>query len=260
MNQLLSSIDATILDGDGVLWLADQPLVDLNRLFINFSDRNIKFVLATNSATGTVDELLNKLQKMGARLEPWQIITSGMATGFLLKQKFPKGGPIHIMGSPALIDTLKDYGFYNSEDNPQAVVAGLDRKLSYEKIENTVSWIHKGLPFYGTNPDATYPTPRGLEPGAGACIAPVEIASGVKPTIAGKPSPYLFSAAMERLKSIPQKTLVIGDRLNTDILGGARAGCKTVLVLTGISREKDLVNWSPQPDKVIKNVMDLFPT
>ncbi len=258
LNKIVPFPKAAILDMDGVLWRAEQPLCDLPQLFNNFANEKISVALASNNATETIDQFLNKFQVFGVTLEPWQIISSAMATGFLLKQIFQNGGPIFILGSPALSATLLGYGFFHSEKEPMAIVAGMDRELTYEKILKAANWVRKGLPFYGTNPDLTYPTPEGFAPGAGACIAAIEAASGKKAIMAGKPNPYLFDVAMQRLKSSPQKTLVIGDRLETDILGGYRAGCRTALVLSGVSQRKDLTTWEPKPDLVIDNIMDLF--
>lgn len=238
LENIIPSPEAAILDMDGVLWCSDLPLCDLPQLFKYFANEKIRVAMASNNATATIDQFLNKFQTMGVSLEPWQIISSAMATGFLLKQYFPNGGPIFILGSPALIATLKEDGFLHSVTEPMAVVAGMDRELTYEKLLKAANWVRNGLPFFGTNPDLTYPTPDGFAPGAGACIAAVEAASGRKAVMAGKPNPYLFDVAIQRLKSSPQKTLVIGDRLETDILGGHRAGCKTVLVLSGVSQKK----------------------
>ena len=118
--------------------------------------------------------------------------------------------------------------------------------------------IQKGLPFYFTNPDPNYPTPEGFHPGAGAFLAALESASGVKAKLAGKPLPYVFEVCLDRLGTSPQETLVVGDRLSTDIQGGQATGCKTAMVLTGINSRADLENWSPQPDLVIDDVSGLF--
>lgn len=251
-------IQGAILDMDGVLWRANEPICDLSILFKNFKEHGIKVVLASNNATFTSDEFLNKLRSMGAELETWQIVSSAMATVFLLKKHFSSGGPIFMVGSPSLIDHLQKNGFYHSEENPLAVIVSMDRDFSYRKMKMAADFVRKGLLFFGTNPDLTYPTPDGLDPGAGACIAAVEAASGKKAVMAGKPNPYLFEVAIERLGTPPENTLVVGDRLETDILGGHRAGCKTLLVLSGVAHVKDLENWSPKPDLVLNNIMELF--
>lgn len=251
-------LEGAILDMDGVLWRANEPICDLSVLFNNFKNHGIKVVLASNNATFNSNEFLNKLRSMGAELEEWQVISSAMATVFLLKKYFSSGGPVFIVGSPSLIEHLQRNGFYHSEDNPLAVIVSMDRDFSYQKMKKAADFVRQGLLFFGTNPDLTYPTPDGLAPGAGACIAAVEAASGKKAVMAGKPNPYLFEVAIERLGTDPEKTLVVGDRLETDILGGYRAGCKTLLVLSGVAQLNDLENWSPKPDLVLNNIMELF--
>ncbi len=252
------NIKAAILDMDGVLWKRKIPLVDLPALFSNFKKLNINVMFATNNGTSTVGQYVNKFSEFGVQIEAWQIVTSAMATGFLMQKDFPKGGPVFISGSQALIDTLKEYGFYHSEEEPVAVAAGLLWDFGYESVKDASLMIQKGLPFYFTNPDPTYPTPTGFHPGAGTVLAALETASGIKAKIAGKPMPFVFEYCLEKLGVNPQETLVIGDRLTTDIQGGQASGCKTALVLTGINSEADLESWSPKPDLVIDNVSSLF--
>lgn len=259
LQNIIPSPTAAIIDMDGVLWLADQPLCDLNVLFNKFQAKNIKITFATNNATKTTEEYVSKFNKLGTCINHEQIVSSAMATADLLKSNFPSGTPIHIMGSPALVSELAANGFHHTETNPQVVVVGMDRELTYQKLNSTAGLVRAGLPFYGTNPDVTYPTPDGLEPGAGACIAAVESSSGVKAIMAGKPNPFLFITAMQRMNATPENTLVIGDRYETDIIGGSRAGCKTALVLSGISTKSDIDNWNPKPDLVLTNIIDLFP-
>ena len=251
-------IKAVILDMDGVLWRKDMPLCNLPKLFHLFKDNKIDCLMATNNGLRTVDQYISKFNDFGVQVEPWQIITSAVATGALLTKYFPKGGPIYIMGAQALHDTLKEFGFYHSENEPQAVAAGLTLDFSYEMIKNTSLIIQKGIPFFFTNPDPTYPSQEGNIPGAGTVLAALETASGVKARLAGKPLPFSFNVGMERLKSTPRETLVIGDRLTTDIKGGQDAGCFTALTLTGVSSMDDYKQWTPKPNLLLDNIMDLF--
>jgi len=253
-----SVIKAAILDMDGVLWRSQTPLCDLPELFANFDKHSISVVLATNNGTNTITQYVDKLKGYGVSVDPHQVVTSTMAVSYLVKKHFPEGGPVFISGSQALIDTMAEYGFYHSKENAQAVVAGLSWDCNYESIKNTSLMIQNGLPFFFTNPDPTYPTPEGNVPGAGTLLAALETATGVKAMLAGKPLPFLFELALERLKSDPSETIVVGDRLNTDIQGGFDAHCKTVFVLTGVNNREDLKNWSPQPDLIINNIRDLF--
>lgn len=252
------NVKAAILDMDGVLWRLTTPLVDLPDLFDQFARNHIQVMFATNNGTATINQYIEKLAGFGVQVESWQVVTSAMATGHLLQKSFPSGGPVYIMGEQALHDTLRDFGFYHSDTDPQAVAAGLTRTLTYDMLKDTSLMIQKGLPFYFTNPDPTYPTPEGNIPGAGTVLAALETASGVKAKLAGKPLPFLFELGMERLQTSPAETLVVGDRLDTDIQGGQMSGCKTAMVLTGISTREDLKSWNPQPNLVIENVRDLF--
>lgn len=251
-------IKAAILDMDGVLWRENTPLYDLSELFRLFDENGLSVVLATNNGTNTADQYLQKLNKFGVRLESWQVVTSSMAAAYLIEKDFPEGGPIYIMGSEALSENLKEKGFFHSTESPQAVVAGLNWEFNYEMIKHTSLKIQEGLPFFYTNPDPTYPSPEGNIPGAGMVLAALETASGKKAKIAGKPQPYLFEVAMERLNTVPEETAVIGDRLNTDILGGYNAGCKTVFVLSGVNNLKDLIKYKFKPDLIIDHIGELF--
>lgn len=252
------SIKAAILDMDGVLWKSNQPLCDLQGLFNNFEKEKIKVILATNNGTHSIDDYLGKLSQFGVNLMKWQIVTSSMALAYLVRKKIPKGGPVYIMGSLALKEAVVEQGFFHSTTDAQAVVVGLDWEFNYKMIKDASLMIQKGLPFYFTNPDPTYPTPEGNVPGAGTLLAALEAATGVRAQLAGKPEPFLFELAMQRMDSAPDETIVVGDRLSTDILGGYNAGCFTVFVLSGVNSKNDLEKWNPQPDLIIDNISHLF--
>jgi 4-nitrophenyl phosphatase len=134
----------------------------------------------------------------------------------------------------------------------------MDRTLSYEKLRRATFHIRAGAPFYGTNPDSTFPTPLGLVPGAGSIIAALQTASGVMPIMIGKPSPYMFDLSIERMKLSSKKILVVGDRLETDIAGGQAMGARTALVLSGVSTRQQVSNWDPQPDLIARDLTELI--
>jgi len=251
-------ISAAILDMDGVLWRSNEPLCDLKDLFSTFKKMEMKVLMATNNGLNTIDQYISKFKDFGVHIESWQILTSAMATGYLVKQHFPSGGPVYIMGEKALHKNLEKFNLFHAEKDAQAVVAGLTKHFTYDMLKNTSLMIQKGLPFYFTNPDPTYPSPEGNIPGAGTILAALETASGVKAQLAGKPLPYLFNVGLERLKSRSNETVVVGDRLSTDIKGGQEAGCKTALVLSGVSTKEDYEKWFPKPNLLLKNIIDLF--
>jgi 4-nitrophenyl phosphatase len=255
--QLQPPVKALILDMDGVLWRDSHPIGDLPKIFSRLRERGIGYSFVTNNGTRTIPQIIEKLSIMGLEVEPWQVISSAQAVAHLLSLAFPAGGPVYIIGETGLQTALAEKGFTQSEDNPLAVVAGLDRQISYEKIRTATLLIRSGVPFYGSNGDRTFPAPEGLIPGAGAILASIETATDCAPIIAGKPNPALMEIAMQRLKTTPQETLVVGDRLETDILGGVNAGCKTALVLTGVATLSDLENWLPKPTLVAKDLEEL---
>jgi 4-nitrophenyl phosphatase len=251
-------VQALILDMDGVLWKDNTLLVDLPAVFSRLQALNLKVVLATNNATRSVEMYLQRFAGFGVHLEPWQVVNSAIAIGHLLRQKFPQGGPVYILGEKGVVETLAQYGFTESDKDPLAVVVGMDRQVTYDKLSKATLLIRAGLPFYATNPDKTFPTPQGLVPGAGAIIASVIAATDQQPIWGGKPEATMLQVALERLGTRAEETLAVGDRLETDILGGFNAGCKTALVLSGVATAADLANFSPKPDLVAPDLARLI--
>jgi 4-nitrophenyl phosphatase len=159
MQGALYGVRGIIFDMDGVLWRGETPIGDLPAIFARLAERGYQVALATNNATLTVGQFLDKLADFGVRLASWQVVSSPVATADYLKQRHPQGGPVFIVGEVGLQDTLKGEGFFQSEKNVLAVVAGLDRNLTYDKLKKAALLIRAGAPFIGTNPDNT-PTPE----------------------------------------------------------------------------------------------------
>ncbi len=256
--QHLNNIKALVLDMDGVLWRENEAIGDLNATFTKFANAGLKVLMATNNSTKTPQQYVEKLASLGAHVSIDQIITSAMGVAYLLQKRFPQRGALYVVGEPSLKTTLEEAGFTISEKNPVAVVAAVDRSISFEKLKIATLLIRSGVPFYAANPDRTFPTPEGLIPGSGAILAALVASTDVEPLIAGKPSPTLYDFALERLRTRPEETLAVGDRLETDILGGQRAGLHTALVLSGISSKEEGLAWSPKIDLIVPQLGDLF--
>lgn len=254
----ISPIRALILDMDGVLWRGDLPLGDLPTIFREINQQGFKVVLATNNAILSVEQYQQKIERFGVKLDEWQIINSSQATARYLSKKYPHGGPIFIIGEEGLYTTLEREGYYHSEKNAKAVVAGLDRTITYEKLKLATILIRNGSEFIGTNPDKTYPMPEGLVPGAGSILAALEAATEIPPRIIGKPAPEMYYAALERLGTTPEETLVVGDRLETDIAGAQATGCLSGLVLSGVTDLEMAKNWNPPPNFIFKDLESLL--
>lgn len=260
LRSLNPPVRGAILDLDGTLWRGNSPIGDLPAIFARLDEMGIRYILATNNATLDIDQYLEKLSGYGVHLDENQIINSGQAAAHLLKKSFPHGGPVYIVGEDGLHRALSSYGFFYSEGSDAlAVVAGMDRGINYDKIKHAAQLIQKGLAFIGTNPDATFPMPGGvLIPGAGSILAAIATASGIQPVIAGKPQPAMFDLALERLNTRAEETISIGDRPETDIAGGQMSGCRTALVLSGVTNAQRASEWQPQPDLIAADISQLI--
>lgn len=252
---------AWIFDMDGVLYRGSQALPGVRELLDALTLRERQFMLATNNSTATPEAYEAKLAAMGIEVSAAEVLTSGLATRDYLLQTLPDGAGIYVIGMPALRELLfagtpfhpVQYG----EEQPEAVVVGLDLGFTYDKLKIANEAIRHGARFIATNADATLPTEAGLVPGAGSIIAALETASGQRPVVIGKPETPMLEAAMARMGVGPDETVMIGDRLDTDILAGARAGVPTVLVLTGVSTREDLATAEALPDVVVSDLPSL---
>lgn len=259
---LPADIKALILDMDGVLWKTDEPIGNLPAIFDSIRARGLKVAFATNNGTQTPEQYAERLARHGVNVEPWQVVTSALGVANLLAQKFPTRTPIFAIGGPGVLHALRTQGFellsIENAPNAQAVVMGVDWQINYEKMREATLLVRRGIPFYATNPDKTFPTPRGEVPGAGAWIAVIETATGIGPIFAGKPAPYLLDIARERLGTPKEQTLVVGDRLETDICGGQAAGCRVALVLSGVSQLEQAQTWQPKVDLIARDLTQLL--
>lgn len=243
----LSEIEAVVSDMDGVLWRGDDKLPGTADFFAFLREQSIPFVLATNNSGRHPADYVQKLAKLGVPdVEQEQIVTSSTATADYLKIQYPNGARLYVIGNPGLPRVLEEAGFTIAEENVNAVVAGLDFNFTYEKARRATLLIrdHEAA-FIGTNPDVTFPSPEGLVPGGGSVIGMIQIATDIEPIIIGKPKRAMFDVAIQRLGSSPAKTLMIGDRLNTDIEGGKNAGLQTAMVLTGVNKREDVADIVP---------------
>ena len=257
-----SHIKGLILDMDGVVWKADAPIGDLAAIFNRIRERGLKFVFATNNSTNTSEQYAARLKRFGVEVDPWQVVTSSQGAAHAMAQKFPAGTRVFMIGEDGIRMALAEKGFeiLSVEDATQAevVVMGIDREINFEKLCEATLLVRRGIPFYATNPDKTFPTPRGEIPGAGAWYAVVTTATDVQPVVAGKPFPFLIELALEKLGTSHRETLVVGDRLETDIAAGQAVGCLTALVLSGVSSRAEADLWRPQIDIIASNLATLI--
>jgi 4-nitrophenyl phosphatase len=256
----LHNMRAFIIDMDGVLWTGDQPMPGLRDFFATLRERQTRFVLATNNASQTPEQYVEKLAKMGVSVAREEILTSAQAAALYLRQTSMNGAKVFAIGEDGVRQALTEHGFSLGElyeVNAQFVVCGMDRSLSWDKLATATLNIRAGAKFIGTNPDTTLPTERGLTHGNGAILAALQAATGIAPIIIGKPEPIMYQMAMMRLGSDANTTAAIGDRLETDILGAVRAGICSVLALSGISTREQLPGLAYQPTWVMQDIAEI---
>jgi 4-nitrophenyl phosphatase len=252
------SILALILDMDGVLWRGDEVIGNLKSIFQQINRIGWKVIFATNNGSRTIQQYVELLACFGVKVEPWQVVSSATAALDYLRAKYPDGGPVYIVGEQGIWEACNSYGFYQSEVEALAVIVGIDRELTYEKLKVATFLIHSGAEFIGTNPDKTFPTPQGLAPGAGSILAAIEAATGKAPIITGKPEPAMYKIALQRLGLTADKILVVGDRPETDIAGAQLIGCHTALVLSGVTDANQAKAWQPSPDIITDDLESLI--
>jgi len=253
----LKSFRYLITDMDGVLWHGREPMPGLADFFQFLRQHDIRFVCATNNASTLAEKLAERLQGWGADVRPDEIVTSSSATADYLETLLPAGARLYVIGMEGLRVPLRTKGFEFAEDNVEAVVVGIDWNVTYNHLKRAALNIRAGAKFIGTNNDRTFPNPEGIVPGNGALLAAIETATDVKPIVIGKPEPVLYQMALKSMNAVPEQTLVVGDRLETDILGAVRLDLRSALVLSGVTTREQLAASDYQPDGVFDDITDL---
>jgi 4-nitrophenyl phosphatase len=253
----LRKLRGLIIDMDGVLWQGDVAHPGLNKFFDVLRQREIKFVLATNNNTQAPEGFAQKARRLGVEVLPEQVVTAAVATVHYLRLTYAPGSRIYVVGEASLKGLIAEAGFALAETDVSAVVATMDRQLTYDMLKRASLLIRGGADFIGPNPDTSYPTQEGIVPGGGAILAAISASSDRQPVIMGKPESWIFKICMDRMQLEPGETASLGDRLNTDIAGGQRLGLKTILVLSGVATLADLDTNLIQPTWVFSGIEEL---
>lgn len=253
----LLSIRGLLVDLDGVVWEGDRVLSGAPAFFQFLRRIRMPFRLITNNSTLRPAQYVAKLAGMGIDIAPDEVLGSAGATARYLQQASPPGARVFVIGEDGLRSAIAEAGFVLADRDVEYVVVGLDRELDYRKLTLAVQHVRAGAAFIGSNPDTTLPVPEGVIPGAGAFQAAIQAASGVAPLVIGKPEPTMLLMGTELLGLAPRAVAIVGDRLDTDIVGGARAGLATILVLTGVSTRADADRSPIKPDFVYPDLSAL---
>lgn len=246
---------AIVVDLDGSVYYGNK-IIDRVDEAINLLDRRYNVVFLTNNSTLSREDYARKLENFGISCSKYQIITSGYASAKYIKKKY-EGSRVYVIGEKGLKDELIKQNIKICESNCNIVLVGLDRDFTYKKMTKALNFILEGAVFIATNTDPFLITDEGIIPGTGALISSIEIASGKKAIVTGKPSKFMIDLILNELKVKPKEILIVGDKLETDILMGIEGGMRTALVLTGASKMNDIEKTKISPDYVFKSIIEL---
>ena len=255
--QKLTEKKGYICDMDGVIYHGNR-LIDGAKEFVDWlKNQKKRFLFLTNSSRSSPKELKQKLAHMGIEVTEEHFMTSALATASFLASQKPNAS-VFVIGESGLISALHNKGFYIDQVNPDYVIVGETRTYNFEQIEHAVRLVLKGAKLIGTNSDITFPGEDGIAPACKALVAPIELATGRKAYFIGKPNPLMMRHAIKKIRCRREETLIIGDRMDTDIIAGIESEIETVLVLTGVTRKEDLALFPYQPDYILNRAADIL--
>lgn len=254
-----NTLRAVLFDMDGVLYRGSQVLDGVHELLAFLNGRAVPYACITNNASMTPGQYEEKLAAMGVAMPAARVVTSAIATARHLRAAYPRGTRVFIVGMRGLREALLTDGHFVEDDVlPELVVQGADFELTYEKLRKATLFIRGGASYIATNPDRTFPSEEGLIPGAGAVTAALVAATDTTPLVIGKPAPTMFHVAAAMLEASPAQTLVIGDRLDTDIAGAIAAGMTSALVLTGVTHRAEVDESPVRPMAIYQDLPALL--
>lgn len=246
-----------LIDMDGVLYRGAKLIPGADRFINQLLQRNIPFRFLTNNSQRTRLDVVTKLARLGIDVQEEHVFTCAMATARFLAQQKP-AGTAFVIGEGGLLTALHQNGIAIVDHDPDYVVVGEGRTFNLEMVEAAVQMILKGAKLFATNPDPSCPTQNGgVRPGCGALVSTLEVATGIKAFSVGKPSPVMMRAARKEMGLMTDQTTMIGDTMETDILGAVQLGFHSVLVLSGGTREEDLGRYAYRPDLVVSSLAEL---
>ncbi len=245
-----------LIDMDGVIYRGGQLIPGAAEFIAELQASETPFTFLTNNSQRTRRDVATRLQRMGVEIEEQHVFTCAIATARFLAQQLPHG-TAYVIGEGGLLQALHANGYSIVDQAPDYVVVGEGRAFSFEMLEAATRMITAGAKLIATNLDPNCPTQHGMRPGCGAIVAMLETATGLKAFSVGKPSPVMMRMARKELSLTTAETTIIGDTMETDILGGVQMGYRTVLVLSGGTRREDLARYAYRPDLVVDSIADL---
>jgi NagD protein len=244
------------MDMDGVLVHEEHAIPGATEFLDRLRALDVPFLVLTNNSMYTQRDLSARLRASGLKVPEEAIWTSALATARFLRDQRPNGSA-HVIGEAGLTTALHDIGYTLTDRNPDYVILGETRTYSFEHITKAIRLILGGARFIATNPDTVGPTPDGPLPATGSVAALISRASGVEPYYVGKPNPLMMRSALNAIEAHSEHTVMIGDRMDTDVVAGLEAGLHTILVLTGVSTRESAERYPYRPSAIVESVADI---
>jgi NagD protein len=245
-----------LIDMDGVLIHGKKLIPGADEFINSLKAKEIKFLILTNNSIYTPIDLAHRLQVTGLDVEKNNIFTSAMATASFMKLQKEKGNAF-VIGESGLNVAIHNAGYILTPEKPDFVVLGETFDYNFHQVTKAVQLILEGARFLATNPDPTGPTENGIAPACGAMAALIEKASGKSPFFLGKPNPFMIRASLNFLGVHSENTIMIGDRMDTDILSGIQSGMETILVLSGVTNMKMVDDFPYRPNQIVRSVAEI---
>ena len=249
-------IETWLTDMDGVLVHEEEPIPGATDFIEALKASGVHFLVLTNNSIFTRRDLRARLLASGIDVPEESLWTSALATAKFLADQRP-GGSAFVVGEAGLTTAMHDVGYVMTERDPDYVVLGETRTYSFESITKAIRLIDNGARFIATNPDPSGPSPAGTLPATGSVAALISTATGRQPYYIGKPNPLMMRSALNRLDAHSETTIMVGDRMDTDIISGLEAGLRTVLVLTGSTSREQVEHFPYRPSRIVDSVADL---
>ena len=250
------TIETYLMDMDGVLVHEERLIPGADQFIKRLQETGHRFLLLTNNSIYTPRDLAARLTATGLQVPEQAIWTSALATARFLDQQRPQG-TAYVIGEAGLTTAMHEIGYVLSERDPEYVVLGETRTYSFEAITTAIRLIERGARFIATNPDPTGPSVNGPIPATGSVAALITRATNVAPYFVGKPNPLMMRSALNRIDAHSETTVMVGDRMDTDIVSGLEAGLRTILVLTGSTKAHQVDRFPYRPTDVVDSVADL---
>ena len=250
------AVETWLTDMDGVLVHEEDPIPGATEFVDALKASGLRFLVLTNNSIFTPRDLRARLLRSGIDVPEEAIWTSALATAQFLTEQRP-GGSAYVVGEAGLTTALHDVGYVMTDHDPDYVVLGETRTYSFEAITRAIRLIDGGARFLATNPDVSGPSQQGLLPACGSVAALISTATGRQPYFIGKPNPLMMRSALNRLEAHSETTVMVGDRMDTDIISGLEAGLRTVLVTTGSTRPGQVETFPYRPTRVVDSIADL---